>query len=64
MLREGDAINGIADIVGAKTTMSPSVIGCTTKMWNPNIGMSLNMKILTILKGNLELSTCALHRVL
>ena len=32
-------MNGIADIVGAKTMMSPNTTGSTAARWNPDIEM-------------------------
>ena len=62
MPRKDDIVSGIADIVGAKTTMSTSIIGSAAAVQNPDIGMTLNIRKLTMLEGNLRLSTCAIMR--
>ena len=60
MPRKGDVVSNIADIVGVKTRMSPGIIGSAAVVWNPDIGITLNIGILTTLEGNLKLSTCTI----
>ena len=52
MPRKDDIVSDIADIIGAKTMMSTSIIGSAAAVWNPDIGMTLNIRKLTTLQGN------------
>ena len=55
MLRRRDDVeSSTADTVGAETTMIPSIIGSTTAIRSPDMGMTIMSP-----RGNLESNMCA-----
>ena len=62
MLMRSDIVNGITNIVGAKTTISPNNIESVATVWNPDVGTTPNIRMLTVLEGNLGSCTCAITR--
>ena len=60
MMMRSDIVNVIANIVGAKTAMSPDNIESVATVWNPNVETTPNIRMLTALEGNLGSSMCAI----